>query len=183
MSPPSSQTGESTTWNGHRTVDSVAPSGLRLLIASTSIDTPSTSESRMYSWRLSVHQCPTSVRKAMPCSHSCWVGSTSRINPCKCLTKLSMTDRNRSSGHLAKLSTTAAVAVSSLKSVAILVASLLFRVGTIRPASVNAACAGGVHQLTGGSMALFGVGDPRFGAGQPSRAVHAHYTDGRPHQF
>ena len=53
MSPPFSTSGAPATKNGPNTVDSVAPSGTRWLIPITSIDTPSTSESRMNSWRRS----------------------------------------------------------------------------------------------------------------------------------
>ena len=65
MSSPSSRRGDSTTWNGPSTVDSVAPTGCRLLMVSTSMETPSTSESRMNSCRLSSHMCPVRVRKSI----------------------------------------------------------------------------------------------------------------------
>jgi hypothetical protein len=55
MSSPSARTGDSTTWNGPSTVDSVSAPDFRLVMVSTSIDTPSTSDSRMNSCRVSSH--------------------------------------------------------------------------------------------------------------------------------
>ena len=55
MLSPSWRTGDSTTWNGPRTVDSVATPNFLLEIVSVSIDSPSTSDSRMNSWRSSSH--------------------------------------------------------------------------------------------------------------------------------
>src|ERR1700681_4080666 len=69
-------------------------------MASTRIETPSTSDMRMNSWRLSSHIFPTRVRKSMPANHSPSVGSTSRMNPCRCLTSEVTTSRSRGSGHL-----------------------------------------------------------------------------------
>ena len=74
---------------------SVAPLGRRWLIASTSIDTPSVSDSRMNSWRHSVHVCPVSVRKLIAASHSSCVGSISLIAACRCLTTTAMISRSR----------------------------------------------------------------------------------------
>ena len=116
MSSPSSRCGEVTTWKGPSTVDSVVPAGVRLLMASTSIDTPITSESRMNSWRFSSHIAPTAVRKPIAASHSAWVGSTSRTNPCRWRVNDARISRRRGSSVRAKLSMTASVAVSSVKS-------------------------------------------------------------------
>jgi hypothetical protein len=65
-------TGASATWNGPSTVFSVAPDGRRLLIASTSIEKPSVSDSRMNSCRSPLQIWPVFVRNAMPFSHSAW---------------------------------------------------------------------------------------------------------------
>jgi hypothetical protein len=78
MSEPMSFSGAAWTKNGPSTVVSVAPSGTGWLIASTSMETPSVSDSRMNSWRLSSHMWPVRVRNSMPYSHSFWVGRTSR---------------------------------------------------------------------------------------------------------
>jgi len=77
MSSPLSRFGDSTTWKGPRTVLSVPP--LRSLTVSTSIETPSTSERRMNSWRVGSHFWPTAVRKSIAYSHSWRVGRTSRM--------------------------------------------------------------------------------------------------------
>jgi hypothetical protein len=55
MDSPSSLSGDFTTWNGPSTVDSVAPPDFLLLIVSTSMEIPSTSERRMNSCRSSSH--------------------------------------------------------------------------------------------------------------------------------
>ena len=79
MLSPSSRAGDAVMWNGPSTVLSVPCSGEPLSV-STSDDTPSTSESRMNSWRVSSHIAPTSVRKPIAVSHSATVGSTSRTS-------------------------------------------------------------------------------------------------------
>ena len=118
MLSPSERTGDSTTWNGPSTVDSVATPNFLLLIVSVSIDIPSTSDSRMNSWRSSSHRCPTRVRNSIPRSHSGMVSSTSRANACRCRTRLVRISRSRGSVSGPKLSMTAFAAVSSVKSVA-----------------------------------------------------------------
>jgi hypothetical protein len=105
-------------WNGPSTVDSVAPAVFLLLIVSTSMEMPSTSESRMNSWRSWSHLWPVAVRKSMARSHSAIVGSVSLTKACRCPTRLVSSSRSRGSGVAAKLSTTASAAVSSVKSVA-----------------------------------------------------------------
>ena len=105
-------------WNGPSTVDSVAlPADLRLLIVSTSMEMPSTSDSRMNSCRSRSHFWPVAVRNSMAWSHSAIVGSVSRTKACRCLTRLLSSSRSRGSGVAAKLSTTASAAVSSVKPV------------------------------------------------------------------
>ena len=80
MSAPSANSGEAGTWNGPSTVVGVAPLSRRLLMASISMLTPSTSENRMNSWRLSVHSLPVRVSQSIAVAHSAWVGSISRTN-------------------------------------------------------------------------------------------------------
>ena len=70
MSSPLANAGAPSTKNGPKTVDSVASGGRRLLMPTTSIDSPSTSESRMNSWRLSSVMWPVRVRKSIPANHS-----------------------------------------------------------------------------------------------------------------
>src|SRR5882724_1224458 len=118
MLSPSSRRGDSIMWNGPSTVDSVAPPDFLLLMVSTSMEMPSTSESRMNSCRSSSHFCPVAVRNSIARSHSAIVGSVSLTNACRCLTRLLSSSRRRGSGVCAKLSTTASAAVSSVKSVA-----------------------------------------------------------------
>ncbi len=83
---------------------------------STSIDTPSVSDIRMNSWRLSSHMCPVLVRNWMPWNHSSWVGRTSRTKACRCLTRLCMIWRVRLSGAFETRFRTSAVRVFSLNS-------------------------------------------------------------------
>src|SRR3954462_9425429 len=64
MFEPSSRGGDSTTWNGPSTVDSVDRPPVRWFIVSTSIETPRTSDSRMNSCRTSSLMCPVRVRKS-----------------------------------------------------------------------------------------------------------------------
>ena len=115
MESPFARGGDSVMWNGPSTVLSV-PSVCPLIV-STSIDTPSTSESRMNSCRVSSHFCPTAVRNSIAACHSGSVSRVSRTNACRCGTSRSRSSRSRASGVSAKLCTTAAVAVSSLKSI------------------------------------------------------------------
>src|SRR4051812_19618290 len=95
-SSPFSKAGEPSMKNGPKTVDSVAPGGRRWLMPTTSIDSPSTSESRMNSWRLSSVMWPTRVRKSIPANHSSSVSRTSLANACRCLTRLSASSLKRS---------------------------------------------------------------------------------------
>jgi hypothetical protein len=118
MLSPSARAGDSTTWNGPSTVDSVATPNFLFEIVSTSIDKPSTSESRMNSCRSSSLLCPVLVRKSTAFSHSGIVSSTSRANACRCLTSETRISRSRGSVPGAKDSMTASAAVSSVKSVA-----------------------------------------------------------------
>src|SRR4051812_28118918 len=69
-------------------------------MASTRIETPSTSDIRMNSWRFSSHIWPTLVRNWMPAIHSASVGSTSLTKPCRCLTSEVTTWRRRGSGQV-----------------------------------------------------------------------------------
>src|SRR5438094_3486361 len=101
--------------NGPSTVASVVPGTVLWLSATIIIDRPRMSESRMNSWRLSSHFCPTAVRNLMPSNHSSSLSCTSRANACRCFTAAVMISRKR--GFFAprwKRSTTAAVSVSSL---------------------------------------------------------------------
>src|SRR4051794_26200106 len=78
--------------------------------------TPSVSESKMNSWRLSSHILPVRVRKSIAANHSASVGSTSRINACRCVTRLVMSRCRRGLGVFAKLLSTVSVMRSSLLS-------------------------------------------------------------------
>src|SRR5438067_3973240 len=101
--------------NGPSTVASVAPGAVLWLSATIIIESPRMSESRMNSWRLSSHFCPTAVRNLMPSNHSSSLSCTSRANACRCFTAAEMISRKR--GFFAprwKRSATAAVSVSSL---------------------------------------------------------------------
>ena len=73
---PFARTGDAVMWNGPSTVLSV-PSVCPLIV-STSIETPSTSDSSTYSCRVSSHFWPVSVRNRIARSHSATVGRTSR---------------------------------------------------------------------------------------------------------
>ena len=72
VSTKDARSGASSVKNGPRRLLSVAVPTFGLLSASTSAATPSTSESRMNSWRcgVSVHVCPVRVRKLMAVIHS-----------------------------------------------------------------------------------------------------------------
>src|SRR6478672_3616194 len=78
--------------------------------------TPSVSESKMNSWRLSSHIWPARVRKSIAANHSASVGSTSRMNACRCVTRLVMSRCKRGLGVPAKLLSTVSVMRSSLLS-------------------------------------------------------------------
>ncbi|MNT65779.1 hypothetical protein D3C72_2037860 [compost metagenome] len=94
---------------------SVALSLARWLTASTSMDRPSTSDSRMNSWRTTPsHIFPVSVKKRMPCSHSSSLSSTSLAKACRWRTRLCTTRRRRGSGVLAKAATAWAEIFASL---------------------------------------------------------------------
>ncbi len=82
-------------------MDSVAPPNFLLLIVSTSMEMPSTSESRMNSCRSSSDLWPVAVRNLIACSHSAMVGSVSLTTACKCLTRLVTSSRSRGSGVFA----------------------------------------------------------------------------------
>src|SRR5207245_328694 len=113
-SAPYSNSGAPCAKNGPSTVASVAPGGVLWLSATTIMDRPRMSESRMNSWRLSSHFWPTAVRNLMPSNHSSSVSCTSRAKPCRCFTALAMICLKR--GWLASLSraSTASVSVSSV---------------------------------------------------------------------
>ena len=85
MSSPLAKAGEPSTKNGPNTVDSVASGGRRWLSPTTSIDSPSTSESRMNSWRLSSVMWPVRVRKSIPANHSSSVSCDLGANACRWL--------------------------------------------------------------------------------------------------
>ena len=112
---PSARGGDCTTWNGPVTVDSVEPPAGRWLMVSTSMDTPSTSESRMNSCRTSSHLWPVCVRKAMPRSHSSPVSPTSLTKACRWVTSEVSTSRRRG-GAAAKLAATTCAERSSVNS-------------------------------------------------------------------
>ena len=103
-------------WNGPSTVDSVPVPPARWLIVSTSIETPSTSESRMNSWRTSSHVWPVRVRNPIAAAHSSSVSSTSLTNACRWWTREVMTSLRRGSSVSAKLAATASAEPSSLNS-------------------------------------------------------------------
>src|SRR3954463_1168415 len=114
-SPPYSNSFAPCAKNGPSTVGSVAPGTDLWLSATTIIDRPRMSESRMNSWRLSSHFWPTDVRNLMPSNHSSSVRCTSRAKACRCFTALARISRKRSSLVPRWIrSTTAAVRVSSL---------------------------------------------------------------------
>ena len=58
----------------------------RCSCATSSIDRPSVSDSRMNSCRVSLHFWPVAVRNWMPCIHSASVSCTSRAKSCRCVT-------------------------------------------------------------------------------------------------
>src|SRR3974390_2895248 len=65
---------------------------------STSMLTPSTSDARMNSWRLSVHILPVRVSQSIAVIHSSSVGSISRTKACRCPISAPMIRRRRGSG-------------------------------------------------------------------------------------
>ena len=95
MLAPIGRTGAPSTWNGPKTVFSVAPSGRRLLIASTSMEKPSVSLRRMNSCRSPEQIWPVLVRKSMPTSHSSCVSCTSFAKAWRCFTSAAMTAARR----------------------------------------------------------------------------------------
>src|SRR5438477_1681429 len=78
------------------------------------METPSTSESRMNSWRIGVHFCPVRVRKSIANSHSSKVRSVLLTYSCSDFTSSCSRNLARGSGVLSKLLTTAAVSSVSL---------------------------------------------------------------------
>ena len=82
-------------WNGPRIVLSVPPWPGGKLIVSTSAETPSTSESVMYSCRVPVVLCPTAVRNPMAFIHSWGVKLVSLTNACRWLIMLFSRNRSR----------------------------------------------------------------------------------------
>ena len=70
------------------------PGPATLSTASTSIETPRMSESRINSWRLSEHIWPARVRKSMACDHSPCVRLRFLTIACKWRTTISMTSRS-----------------------------------------------------------------------------------------
>ncbi|MOA31788.1 hypothetical protein D3C78_1529640 [compost metagenome] len=64
-------------------------------MASTSMETPRVSLSRMNSCRCSEQICPQRVRKSMAVAHSASVSSTSLMNPWRCSISDVMTVRRR----------------------------------------------------------------------------------------
>ena len=103
-------------WNGPSTVDSVSTPSERLLIVSTSVEMPSTSESRMNSCRVSVQVWPVSVRNRTAVAHSSTVSCTSLTKSCRCATSEVSTWRSRGSSVLAKLAETTSAERASLNS-------------------------------------------------------------------
>jgi hypothetical protein len=94
---PIDRIGASATWNGPSTVFSVAGAGRRLFSASTSIDTPSVSLSRMNSWRSFEQICPVRVKNSIATSHSSPVSCTSLIKAWRWRTSAAMTVARRGS--------------------------------------------------------------------------------------
>src|SRR3954469_14133840 len=116
MLSPSCRGGDSTMWKGPSTVDSVEVPPVRWLIVSTSIEIPSTSDSRMNSCRTSEHICPVRVRKSIAVPHSASVSSTSLTNACRCCTSEVSTCQSLGSGVPAKLAATTSADRSSVNS-------------------------------------------------------------------
>jgi hypothetical protein len=75
--------------------------------ATTSIDMPSVSDSRMNSCRFSSHFLPVAVRNWMAAIHSSGVRSTSRAKACACFTSAVITCLKRASWQSAMRSMTA----------------------------------------------------------------------------
>ena len=97
-SPPLATGGAPSTWKGPNTVDSVQPGARSPCNATTCIDAPSTSLSRMNSCRCASHARPTAVRKSMPCFHSGAVSRVSRMKSCRCPASEPRIERRRGSG-------------------------------------------------------------------------------------
>src|SRR5215470_58882 len=85
-------------------------------MASTSIDTPSVSESKMSSWRWSSQSSPARVRKSIPAAHSSSLSSTSRTKAWRCRTSASLICRTRGLFAAPSLARTASVIVCSFAS-------------------------------------------------------------------
>src|SRR5205823_4896686 len=114
MLPPIGMSGAPSRWKGPNTVDSVAPSGFWWSSRSTTIETPSVSENRMNSWRLSLHILPASVRISIAWNHSASVSFTSLTKACRWLIRLSMISRSRGSCVPENRANTSAVRSSSV---------------------------------------------------------------------
>jgi hypothetical protein len=85
-------------WNSPNSAASVAPGGFAWFSAIVNIDSPSVSDSRMNSWRVSLHGWPVALRKAMPACHSASVRRTSRAKSCRWVTRAVSTCFRRASG-------------------------------------------------------------------------------------
>src|SRR5579884_218951 len=83
-------------------------------MASTSMETPMTSESRINSCRLSSHICPVLVKNWIPCIHSASVRFTSRMKACRWVIRLLITSFKRALGACAMLFSTLRVICSSV---------------------------------------------------------------------
>src|SRR5712691_10457174 len=81
---------------------------------STSMLTPTTSEARMNSCRLSVDCWPVRVNHSIAVIHSCSLGSMSRTNACRCLIIDCMIWRSRGSGTFVHRSRTISVMLLSV---------------------------------------------------------------------
>ncbi len=90
-------------------LDKLQPSGFALFWSVTTIDRPSTSDSRMNSWRTSSHFCPTAVRKRIASNHSASVSFVSRANACRCRVSDTISACIRGSGVEARRAITSAV--------------------------------------------------------------------------
>jgi hypothetical protein len=111
---PAGSSGAPATSKGPSTVLSVPPASP--FTASTSIETPSTSDSSMNSCLASVQAWPVSVRKRSAAIHSAAVGRTSRISACECRTTAETSSISRGLASPAVRASTASVAEASSKS-------------------------------------------------------------------
>ena len=80
-------------------MESVVPPSAGWLSVITRIETPSVSDSRMNSCRLSVQVLPVSVRNWMAVIHSASVSFTSRTKSCRCVTSEVITCLKRGSSQ------------------------------------------------------------------------------------